>query len=233
LAHPNAEPEVVTGIEIATGVAKQQQIGVLLEPDGDITLDITGPTHVVEGVAHTLRQRLRVLDQHYPWAVRALVLSSRFRRLTAKLAVITFLVFALSVGMYVYGKFVGVDVDPRLISEGMTYYQKVENAIASSDLQQKLNVLLMGHYKYFINVSEYLIKCRTWAVFALGIFAVLFILAWVSRHMTRYYPRAYFALGTRTDDLKRLEKGRDAWVFGIIAAFLVNVLAGVLILVFG
>lgn len=205
----------------------------MLEPDGDLTLDLIGPADIVEGTAHTLRQLLRTLDQQYPWTARYLVVNSCPRRIAFRVAIVAFLFLMYFISMYIWGRIVGVDVDPNLIPEGMTYYENVAEAIASPDTEQKLNVLLMGNYRYFINVSDFLSKFRGWIALSLTAFVILSILVWISNYMTRFFPQAYFALGRRIEDLKKLEKGREMWVFGIVIAFLVNLAAGLLIAVVG
>ncbi|MCX5919418.1 MAG: hypothetical protein NTX30_22430, partial [Deltaproteobacteria bacterium] len=233
LTHPNVEPEVITGLEISKGSSNQAQVNVLLEPDGDVTLDITGPTHVVDGAAHSLRQRLVAIDQRYSWAARFFILNPRPRRIASMFAVSSFLLLSFFVGMYVYALVVGVNVNPGLIPKGMSYYQRVEDAINSSDLGKKLNVLLIGNYRGFTNVSDFLVIYRSRIGYCIFAFVILSFAAWVSRHLTRYYPRAYFALGKQIDHMKKIEKGREMWVIGIFIAFFVNLAAGFLILIFG
>jgi len=233
LAHPNTEPELITGLEVTTGTSRQEQANVLLEPDGDVTIDITGPSHIAEGAAHTLRGQLKSLNQEYPWAARFFVLNPRFRRLCLALSVFAALFVAFHVCMYVYAHFVGVSVDPKLIPEGMSYYREVEKAINSSDLGEKLNVLLKGHYERFINVTDFLIKYRVRIGYGVTVLAILFVASWVSRRLVRYYPRAFFALGAEVERYKKLEKGRELWVVAVIIGFIVNVAAAVAVLMVG
>ena len=152
------------------------------------TIDIAGPSQIAEGAAHKLRGRLQSLNQEYPWAARFFVLNSRFRRFTSVVSAFALLFLAFFVAFYIYARFVGVDVDPKLLPQGMSYYQEVEKAINSPDLGDKLNVLLRGHYEHFINVTDFLAKYRARIGYCVTAFVVLFVVSWVSRRLVRYYP---------------------------------------------
>jgi hypothetical protein len=233
LKHPNTAPEIISGLEINIGATRYEQINVLLEPDGDITVDIAGPSHVVESAAHILRGRLAALNHQYSWIANSFVLNSRIRRITAKLVFLITLCLTFLIGYYIYAQFVGVNVDPQLIPHGMTYYQEVEKAINSSDISQKVNILLRGHYAHFTNLTDFSNKYRTLIGYLLTSFIILFAFTWISRHLVKYYPRAFFAIGSQIEHLRRIEKGREFWVIGLITAFFINVAAGMVIYLVG
>jgi hypothetical protein len=170
------------------------------------------------------------LNQEYSWAARLIVLNPRLQRLSARLSIYALLLLAFCVTYFIYSKFVGVDVDPRLLPQGMSYYQKVEKAIKSPDIGEKLNVLLMGRYESFTNVTDFQMKYRARIGYCVTAFILLFIFSWVSRHLVRYYPRAFVALGGQVERLKKLEKGRELWVTVVIIGFVVNLAAGVVII---
>jgi hypothetical protein len=233
LNHPNAEPEVIAGLEITAGETRDEQARVLLEGDGDITIDVTGPSHVAEGSAHTLRGALKALDQEYSGPARLFLLNPLVRRLLLFLSVFSFLLMAYFVGLYIYARFVGVDVDPRFLPRGMSYYQKVEAAIKSPEIGEKLNVILMGQYTGFVNVTDFLAQYRRRIGYCLTAFVLLLVVGGVVRRMARYYPKAFFSLGAQVIRLQKLEKGRETWQTVVVVGFFVNLAAGVVIVLMG
>ena len=229
LSHPNAEPEIIRGLELLKDCDSYQKIRVLFETDGNVTLDIIGPAAVVEGQAHLLRQRLMAFNQHYSWLVKTLVLASRPRRIAKILIFFVFSSLIYSIGMYVYAHIVGINVDPNLIQKGMSYYEQVAATIRSEDINEKLNVLLKGNYRGFVNVSDFLVLCQSRIRFSLVALLMLGAFVWVSNHLKQYYPRSFFAMGKQKDLLRTVEKKRDIWTVGIILACIVNIVCGLIV----
>lgn len=191
------------------------------------------PPHVVEGVVHSIGQYLRALDQQFSWFVRSFVLNSHPRRLAAGLAVWATLMLVFLLGYYLYALRVGVDVSSDLISSGMTYYQRVEEAIRSQDLTEKLNILLLSEFRGFMNVTDFLRLLRNLMVACLLAVLIPGSAARISRHLKRYFPPSFFAIGHQKEVLVRIEKKRELWIAGIIVGFIVNIIAGILVAIFG
>jgi hypothetical protein len=124
-------------------------------------------------------------------------------------------------------------VNPSILPAGTAYYQRVEAAIQSDDLGEKLDVLLMGNFRGFMNVSDFFRIMRAIIVACLLAILILGAAAWISRHLKRYYPLSFFATGHQQEVLTRIEKKRDLWVTGIIIGFIVNIIAGILIAILG
>lgn len=233
LSHPNTPPEVIEGLRISALGEGDEKIEVELDNSGEVVIDACGPPHVVEGVVHTIGQHLRALDQQFSWFVKSFVLNSRPRRLAARLAVQATLMLVFLLGYYFYALKVGVDVSSDLISPGMTYYQSVEAAIRSQDLTEKLNVLLLGNFRGFMNVTDVLRLLRNLMVACVLAVLILGTAAWISRHLKHYFPPSFFAIGHQKEMLVRIEKKRELWIAGIIVGFIVNIIAGILVAVLG
>ena len=208
LGHPNTPPEVIEGLRISALGAGDEKVEVELDNSGEVVIDACGPPHVVEGVVHTIGQHLRALDQQFSWFVKSFIIVGRPRRLAAILAVEAALMLALLLGFFFYSLNVGVDVSSDLISPGNTYYQRVEEAIHSQDLTEKLNVLLLGKFHGFINVTDVLHLLRGLMVLCVLAVLILGTAAWILRHLKRYFPPSFFAIGHQKEILVRMEKKR-------------------------
>ncbi len=231
--YPNTSPEVVEGLRVERSANDDRKLEVELSTFGEIIIDVCGPPNVVEATVHALSRQLRALDQKYSWLVNHFVLGDRPRRLAILLLVQAMLMLVFSIAYYVYGLQVGVDVDPNVLPAGTVYYQRVEAAIQSDDLGEKLDVLLMGNLRGFMNVSDFFRIMRAIIVACLLAILILGAAIWISRHLKRYYPLSFFATGHQQEVLTRIEKKRDLWVTGIIIGFIVNITAGILIAILG
>ncbi len=233
LDHPNTPPEVIEGLRISRLGDEGRKVEVELDNSGEIIIDACGSPHIVEGVVHTLGQHLRALDQQFSGLVKTFVLRNRPRRLAIRLIALAASMLLLLLGYYLYSLNVGVDVSPDLISPGMTYFQRVEEAIHSQDLSEKLDVLLLSQYRGFMNVTDFLQLLRSLMIACLLIVLILGSAAWISRHLKRYFPPSFFAIGHQKEQLVRIEKKRELWIAGIIVGFVVNIIAGILVAIFG
>lgn len=231
--YPNTSPEIIEGLRVGRCTDDDRKVEVELSTFGEIIIDVCGPPNVVETIVHTLSRQLRALDQKYSWLVNRFVLGGRPRRLSIFLLVQVVLLLMFSIAYYVYGLKVGVDVDPNVLPGGTAYAQRIEAAIQSDDLSEKLNVLLMGNLRGFINVSDFFQITRAIIVACLLAILILGAAVWISRHLRRYYPQSFFATGHQQEVLTRIEKKRDLWVTGIIIGFIVNIIAGILIAILG
>jgi len=233
LNYPNTSPEVIEGLRISRLGAGEQKVEIELDSSGSVRIDACGSPHIVEAVVHTISQYLRAVDQQFSWFARIFVLDRRPRRLATMLAAWASLTLVFLIGYYIYALNTGVDVSADMLPSGMTYYQQVEEAIQSQDMAEKLNVLLLGQFRYFTNVTDVLQRTRNQIVACLLGILILGIAAWISRHLKRFFPLSFFAIGHQREVLARLEKKRELWIVGIIVGFVVNIIAGALVAIFG
>jgi len=232
-AHPNTPPARIVGLTVTRLGDGNRRVEVELAESGELVIDACGPAGLVEAALHRLRLQLRGLDQEYSWFVRLFVIDRRPRVQAALLAILACAVLLYSVGLYLYALNVGVDISGDLIPPGMTYYQAVEGAIRSDDVGDKLDVLLIGNLRGFMNVTDFLQSIRTTVIACLWAILILGAAAWILWHLKRYYPPSFFALGHQQEKLARMQRTRDLWVGAIIVSFLVNLVAGVLVATLG
>lgn len=233
LAHPNTSPKVIEGLRIGRIGPEGGKIEIEFARSGLVTVDTCGTPYLVDGVLHSAQQHIRSSDVQFSWFIRLFVIDRRFRRLAAFLASWIGVAISLLVFVFLYASNSGVDVNEELIPTGMTYYQEVETAIRSNDLYRKLDVLLLGQFRSFRNATDVVQSSRTGIIACLVSFLILGVSSWILRHLTQFYPISFFAIGHQTEILERLVKSREFWMGGIIIAFAINVLAGVLVAIFG
>lgn len=207
----------------------QGRIEVFFGQDGDIDVTAYGPVKDFHFVSEGIARELKNCDPGYNWLAKFLAFSRTPRRFLGTLILPLSLFLLYQIYYYYYAIQIGVDVDPGLLYEGNSYYQDVENAIKSDDLSLKLDTLLKGQLKGFTNVSEVLESTQ----FNMGASAVSLVLVIVFiillRSFSNAYPRSFFAIGLGVEALSKLERKRDIWIAGVGIAFMVNLIAGLLV----
>jgi len=232
LAHFQTAKDVIKKLGLDYYSKDSGRISVFFDDDGTIRFTAHGPTPNTEFVAEGLTREIKNCDQHYHWLARFIAFSRTPQWwLTTLLIPVSFLLVVL-IAYYFYASRIGVNVDQSLLYEGNTYYQDVERAISSNSIEEKINILLKGQLKGFTNVSAVLANTQarigTVAVVLIGMVLLLLAL----RSYAAAYPRAFFALGTATDQLHRLERKREIWIMGVALAFGINVAAGLFVAFF-
>jgi len=134
---------------------------------------------------------------------------------------------------YIYGLQVGIDIDPNLLTGRTAYVKIVETAINSEDIVEKLDVLLLGNLRGFINVTDFFQIMRSFLIVCIIAIVILLSFILVSKHLKKFYPKSFIAIGYQIEELSRIEKSRDRWVAGIIIGFVVNIVAGIILAIFG
>jgi hypothetical protein len=124
---------------------------------------------------------------------------------------------------------VGVNIDPSLIPSGNTYFQEVEQALKSDSLSRKLDVLLMAQLRSFRNVQDVLDLLEGLIVFSLIALSIIAVSMLLLRVIARLYPLSFFAFGHQREVLSKLQHKREIWGVAVLLAFIVNVIAGLLI----
>ena len=229
LNYPNTSPSAIEGLRMSRLSEGQQKVEVELGSSGEVIVDACGLPRIVEGTVHTMSQQLRAVDQEFSWFARFFVLSKLPRILFTMMAVTASSLLLFLLGYYFLALNIGVDVGPDLIPRGMSYFQRVEEAIRSQDATEKLDVLLLGEFRGFQNFTEVLREVRNLMKGCILAIVILGPAAWVLRHLKRYYPPAFFSIGYQTEVLARIVKGRELWTVGIVVAFVVNLVAGIVV----
>jgi hypothetical protein len=229
LDHFSRTKDLIKELGLDYQVSNAGRINIFFHDDVRIRFIAYGPTPNSEFIAEGLTRELKNCDPHYNWLARLLAFS------WAPQWWLTFLIVPLSFFLlaegfyYVYASRIGVNVDSSLLYEGNTYYQDVERAITSSSIEDKLDVLLKGHLKGFTNVSAVLENTQVLiGTAAIALFGMVLLLV-ALRSYSSAYARAFFALGLGTEQLRRLERKRDIWVIAVAIAFVVNLVAGLLV----
>jgi len=179
-----------------------------------------------------LKREISAVDQNYNWLVKKLILSKRPIKIIATIIVIISVILALSVFYYFRAQNIGVDIDPVLIHEGNIYYENVAKAIHSDSIQQKLDTLLQGQFKGFVNAHDFIVKTRTTIYLSLTGLALCLISLFLLIVLGRLYPKSFFSISDHNKDkIKSMVRKREIWTVSIIIAFIVNIVAGTVVAV--
>jgi hypothetical protein len=176
-----------------------------------------------------LARQIRECDQQYSWPVRTFVLSRLPRRLVRISIGFLFVFLLFGLGFYFYARSVGVNIDPSLIPPGETIANRVEEAIKSNDVNQKLNILLMHNLYGFTNVKDILKQWRTAIAWISISLAVAIICAFALRLFAGLYPSAYFRFGAQEKAWSKLEHRREFWGIVVVIGFFVHIVAGIIL----
>ena len=216
-------------IEIAYTSTHGTRLDVVFGSDGEVTLE--GSSSLpdfriqIEGVA----RELAAIDHEIPYLVNVFVISKWPRRVLVQIVALLSALLLLNIGYYFYAISVGVDIDPKYIPEGNKYYQDVDSALKSTDVNDKVDTLLRGHLVSFSNVSSVLSRLRGYLIQCIIGLGISVLMLFAIRYLIRLYPLAFFAIGRQQKVLEKLRRRRDLFVMGIIVAFVVNVVAGVVV----
>jgi len=173
-----------------------------------------------------LQSEIRRCEQEYSILVRKLFFTSRARTFPIIFMFFCSAFLMYSLLTYLYALRVGVNIDPTLITPGMTYFQKVESAIRSDDVNRKLNVLLSGQLRGFTNLSDYLIRKQRDIIISLVAIVFMGAAIYARVAIAPLYPRAIFLFGDAKIRLSKIQHKRDVWTIAIGIGFIINLIAG-------
>lgn len=229
LDHCSKTRDLIKNLDLNFRATDIGRINIYFQDAGVVRFTVSGSAQNTEFMAEGLTREIKNCGPSHNWLIRLLAFSRSPGEWLTILLVMISLFLLWEIPYYFYADRVGVDINPSLLHDGNLYYRDVEHAIQSSSIEEKLNVLLKGQLKNFTNVSAVLkstqIRIGAGAAVLVGIVFLLFAL----RSYSSAYPRAYFSLGLATDHLHRLERKRDIWTIGVGLAFVVNLVAGIVV----
>ncbi len=197
--------------------------------NGDIKLTGRSSSPDIQFDVDAIKREIRECDQDIFPLVRWLVFTRFPAKLLAALIVVASVYLLIEISFYILAWNVAVDIDPELAGSGNEYFIEVEHAIKSGDIANKLDVLLKGQLRSFTNRSTILDRTQRDIVVAVVILVIIGILIGFLRVATRLHPRSYFAIGRNAKVFEKLQRRRDIFLVGIVIAFVVNLIAGIVL----
>lgn len=205
------------------------RIDIFFDRDGEIVVSSYGPAKEFHFVSDGILRELKHCDPQYNWLVKLLAFSQTPRKLLSFFILPLSLMILFLIYYYFYAVQIGVDVDPALLYQDNSYLHDVEQAIKSDDISTKIDTLLRGQLKGFTNVSEVLEDTK----YMIGVLAItimiIIVIVTSLRYFSKLYPRTFFAIGQGAVTLTKLERKREIWTVTIGIAFIVNLIAGILV----
>jgi hypothetical protein len=208
-------------------------LSIAFNPKGKIELNASGTTPDLQYYSDQVLREIERCDQEHNWAVKTFI----FKKwptsiLSSAIVSLSFGLF-ITIGMFFLAQSIGVNVDPSIIPPGNTYFRQVEEALKTQDINKKLDTLLIGQLRGFTNASDFISQQQKTMTFLLAGIAVSAILLFILNRIQKLYPRSFFALGRQKEKFAKMERQREVWGIGIIVAFIINIVSGILLSFFG
>jgi hypothetical protein len=210
---------------------RQAGIDIVFSAEGEIRLSGFSPDADFQFNVNQLHEILLTTREDYSWAIKSLVFQRNTKRVCSVLLVVLSVCLLATIGYYFEATRIGVNIDPSLLPRGNEYLQNIARAIKSNDTNEKLNALLLANLTGFTNVSDVLTSLRV-AIRTLvaGIACVLVLLG--ARKVGRgLYPRSFFLFGRNRKIYTALHGKRQMWGIAVIVGFIVNVAAGIAVVI--
>ena len=221
------EPVENLSLRYSNGVSAGANI--VFESDGTVRAKAFSHAPDLQFDFDRLVREISDCDQQYSWPIRFLVYKPGVRRLF-RFAIILLSVFLMgTLAFYVYARRVGVNVDPSVIPPGETIANRVDEAIKSNDVNQKINVLLSAQLKGFANIRDILALQRrilAWLLIALAVTSIGLL---ILKYFARLYPKAFFLFGKSERTWTQLQRRREIWGGAIMIGFFINIIAGLVV----
>lgn len=229
IAHIEKEGYVIKSMELQYRVTNHSGINISFEKDGKIELSAFSNRIDFQFNIDKLRREIKAISSEYSWPVRKLVIANVFSIILIGIIFLISISVLLDVSNYMLAKRIGVNVDPSLLSSGNMYYQDVEKALGSESEKYKLDILLKGQFKQFVNASDY-IDSKVSSI-RNGIISVLFcfIVLILTIIFRKLYPLSFFSFGKNISIHQKMVGKRELWVIAIFLAFSVNIIAGLVV----
>lgn len=229
--HNYIESEKVTVKEISAQYIKLNQAGiyVLLDYDGDVEISAFGSEIDFQFYIDKLKREVKSFDEEHNWLIRNLIMRSKLRIFIIAIILMTSSLLLINIFLLLRAQNIGVDIDPTLLYQGNEYFLDVEEALNSDSLTNKLNVLLKGQLKSFVNAQEFINLRQRYIRGTLLTLVISSTVLAVLSQLKRIYPWSLFLMGVNRDKLSKLQKRRDIWNYGIIFAFVINIIAGIVV----
>jgi hypothetical protein len=227
IADLNREPRDVRSLAIRRTLRRRAGIDVVFSNDGAIRISGFSNSSDFQFNVARLSELLLTSAEERAWAIRTIVfLPPKHRVLLATLLVLLSFFLLTSVGYYLYAIKIGVNIDPSLIPRGNEHLQKVADALKSTDINQKLNALLLAQLGGFQNVRDVLANTRRNIIVELSGILTLTALLFARKILGRLYPAAFFLFGHNQKIYSSLQTKRQVWGVAVLVGFIVNVAAG-------
>jgi len=236
----NSIEQVISYLEVSTEIHVRLELNYHIKDHAAIELsfDKNGFINIIgygavennfEFGVNRLKREIMACDPCYPriikWFTHSRALVSA---LTSMIVLASFYLF-ICAGYYIYAGSVGVNIDPKAIPVGNEYYNDVEKALKSDSIEVKIDTLLRGELRNFTNVTDILDRQKK-LVFNISIYLVFMAVVFLIRRIFRtIYPKAFFSFGPSVRTLQRLQRKREMWIVGVVVAFIVNILTGLIL----
>jgi len=210
---------------------RPKRLVIWFQEDGTIHFQVFASRNERIELNGSLGQQLKSYNPNYSGFVKMIIVDKMFQRLATALAIVLSVCLVVLIVSYAYARAEGINVDPRVLPSN--YLKQVESAIKSSNIQEKLDTILMSNFQGFTNVTDlYPHFLRGIRISIIG-FILFSGMAWIVSYLRRLYPVAFFSVGAQIEKLSRIEKRREIWMVAIVLGFMVNLAAGIVIAFFG
>lgn len=221
--------EKISNMEVNYKAIGKAGVSVSFDSEGTIELSAYGTSINFQLNVDKIERELKSCNQDISQPVRLIVFSKVTMPILIGAIVFFSLSILLSMNSYRHATQIGVNIDPKLVPKGNSYYQEVDKAIKSEDINYKLDTLLKARLIGFVNVDNYLNDKRKSIItdmICTGLALAMLIICWALR---KVYPRAFFSFGSQVQVLAKHQRSREIWGVAVFVAFAVNIVAGFIV----
>lgn len=177
-----------------------------------------------------VRESIVKTMEPYGRIIRYFAIRKRVGSLLVLGIVLASMVLGADTSYYFYARSVGVNIeDTSVLPTGNEYLRRAAEALKSNDPNKKLDALLMAQLEGFENVSGVLVRQARRIKIELAAIGTLLVLMLVRKLLVALYPLSVFMFGLNEKRYQRLQGKRQIWGIAIGAAFVVNLIAGLIV----
>lgn len=220
---------IAKDIEVRYTQSSKYGLSIDFRRCGIIEIDGFGEDPTFQFKLHLLEKEIETFKQDYSWPVRQLFFSSKIRKLFMMIIIFSSFSLLFNIFYFFYGNTVGVNIDPNYLIRGNEYFKEVVDAIKSDSLNLKFDVLLKGQLRHFDNISNIKIRTQNFLKYSLIVLVISSIILLILQAIKKLYPVSFISIGTNAKKLIKMEKQREIWIVGIVIAFIINLISGIII----
>jgi hypothetical protein len=229
LTHFDQNRIEITAVTLCLESDRNAQLEIAMQDDGIISLSGVSDRPDFSFHIDPLKRELHACDQRFPAIVKLFAYSQQPLRVVTQTLALASIFLLGNVLYYIHALNVGVDVDPKVIPEGNQYFQEIESVLQSGTDSEKIDAILRSQFLHFTNVSSVLDTCRLWLMWSLAGVGLSIGGIFLIRSIRRLYPKAFFAFGPSVQLLQQLVRRREVFSVGIVIAFIINIIAGIVV----
>jgi hypothetical protein len=223
-------PQGVETVSLRHTSTEDSGIEVTFSRTGEVNLSGFSQSPTFQFEFDRVFESVKNTIEPYGVFIRHFAFDKRIRSLLAVAIIAASMALTVFTTFYFYAKSVGVNIeDTSMIPTGNEYAKRLAEALRSTDINKKLDALLIERLAGFENVRDVLNSLGRDIKIDLLLIAILVGFLLVRKLFIRLYPRSMFMFGSNEKRYQDLKAKRQIWGIAVGVAFVVNIVAGLIV----